>query len=107
MTSLQQFVAMEGVDDRLAETRVWGVLLNLLRAVKHLHDSDLIHFDIKLVSSIVQSYAEVKTEKDKVEVVPSLDAIYCPRQNYKVFKGGCQLSDVPSFSSFFSRWGNF
>lgn len=48
MTSLQQFVAMEGVDDRLAETRVWGVLLNLLRAVKHLHDSDLIHFDIKL-----------------------------------------------------------
>ena len=50
MTSLQQFVVKEGVDDRLAETRVWDVLLDLLRAVKHLHDSDLIHFDIKLVS---------------------------------------------------------
>ena len=52
MTSLQQFVAIEGVDDRLPETRVWGVLLDLLRGVKHLHDSDLIHFDIKLVSNL-------------------------------------------------------
>ena len=50
MTSLQQFVAVEGVEDRLPETRVWSVLLDVLRAVKHLHDSDLIHFDIKLVS---------------------------------------------------------
>lgn len=49
MTSLQQFVAVEGVDDRLPEQRVWDVLLDLLNAVKHLHDSDLIHFDIKLV----------------------------------------------------------
>ena len=52
MTSLQQFVAIEGVDDRLPETRVWGVLLDLLRGVKHLHDSDLIHFDIKLVRNL-------------------------------------------------------
>ena len=52
MTSLQQFVATQGVDDRLEESRVWAVLLDLLRAVKHLHDSDLIHFDIKLVRSV-------------------------------------------------------
>ncbi len=65
MTSLQKFVAIEGVDDRLPEKHVWGVLLDLFKAVGHLHDAELIHFDIKLVLDMIKGgwigeYAAVK-----------------------------------------------
>lgn len=45
-TSLNQILG-DWDDNRLPEQLIWEYLLDLLLAVKHLHDHDLIHMDIK------------------------------------------------------------
>lgn len=45
-TSLNE-VLEKSEEHKLPEQKVWSLLLDLLSAVKHLHDHDLIHMDIK------------------------------------------------------------
>lgn len=45
-TSLNELLE-QSEDHKLSEHSVWCYLLDLLAAVKHLHDNDLIHLDIK------------------------------------------------------------
>lgn len=45
-TSLNQFVE-SCPDNKLPENLVWDYLVDLLLAIKHLHDNDLLHLDIK------------------------------------------------------------
>ena len=43
-TSLSEQMAKEG---RLPEDKVWAYTVDLLQALKHLHEHDLVHMDIK------------------------------------------------------------
>lgn len=40
-------------NDNLSETRVWEILVDLLLALKELHDQNLIHLDIKLENVLI------------------------------------------------------
>ena len=42
-TSLQDL----GADGRLSEDEIWSYMVDLLQALQHLHEHDLIHVDIK------------------------------------------------------------
>lgn len=41
--------AYSGYNHELPESLVWNYIVDLLMAIKHLHDNDLVHLDIKPV----------------------------------------------------------